>query len=45
MSFIDQQLMLYEYRQPESCWGKSHEVLRRGVEIVEVLNDLIDEFF
>jgi len=37
--------MLYEYRQPESCWGKGDEVLRRGVEIVEVLNDLIDEFF
>jgi hypothetical protein len=26
------------------CFGKSKEVLRRDVEIVEYLNDLIDSF-
>ncbi len=27
-----------------ACFGKSQEVLRRGVEMVEYMNDLIDEF-
>lgn len=26
------------------CFGKSQEVLRSGVEIVEYLNDLLDSF-
>jgi len=26
------------------CFGKSKEVLRRDVEVVEYLNDLLDEF-
>jgi hypothetical protein len=26
------------------CFGKSNEVLRRDVEVVEYLNDLIDSF-
>jgi len=26
------------------CFGKSKEVLRRGAEVVEYLNDLIDSF-
>jgi hypothetical protein len=43
-SFIEQQMLLYEYRQEGSCWGKDNEVLRRSVEVVEFLNDLIDEF-
>lgn len=37
-------MVLYEYRQQESCWGISTEILKRGVEVVEFLNDLIDEF-
>jgi len=43
-SFIEQQLVLYEYRQPSSCWGMDNEVLKRDVEVVEVMNDLIDFF-
>lgn len=40
-SFIEQQMMLYS---STGCFGKSKEVLRRDVEIVEYLNDLIDLF-
>ncbi|KAH8596929.1 hypothetical protein B0O99DRAFT_618987 [Bisporella sp. PMI_857] len=43
-SFIEQQMQLYKYRQQESCFGDSNEVLKHGVEIVEFLNDLGDEF-
>jgi hypothetical protein len=39
-SFIEQQMALYD---PTGCFGRN-EVLRRGVEVVEILNDLIDEF-
>ncbi|KAE8452489.1 hypothetical protein EG329_000391 [Mollisiaceae sp. DMI_Dod_QoI] len=40
-SFIEQQMMLYG---DTGCFGKSQEVLRSGVEVVEYLNDLLDEF-
>ena len=40
-SFIEQQLMFYS---ATGCFGKSQEVLRRDVEIVEYMNDLIDSF-
>jgi len=40
-SFIEQQMELYK---PTGCFGKSNEVLRRDVEIVEYMNDLIDSF-
>lgn len=40
-SFIEQQLAFYG---PTGCFGKSQEVLRRDVEIVEYMNDLIDSF-
>ena len=41
-SFIEQQLRLY---QRTWCFGsKADEVLRRDVEIVEYLNDLMDMF-
>jgi len=43
-SFIEQQLSMYK---ETNCFGKSinQEVLRRDVEIVEFLNDLMDEFY
>jgi hypothetical protein len=34
-------MMLYE---STGCFGKTKEVLQRGVEIVEYMNDLIDTF-
>ena len=34
-------MTLYE---STDCFGKMKEVLRRGVEIVEYMNDLIDTF-
>jgi len=40
-SFIEQQLALYS---STGCFGKSKEVLRRDVEVVEFMNDLIDRF-
>ena len=40
-SFIEQQIMFYSRT---GCFGKSQEVLRRDVEIVEYMNDLIDLF-
>ncbi|KAH8646042.1 hypothetical protein BGZ60DRAFT_392156 [Tricladium varicosporioides] len=40
-SFIEQQMALYG---GTGCFGKSKEVLRRDVEIVEYLNDLMDLF-
>jgi len=40
-SFIEQQLKLYS---STGCFGKSNEVLRRDVEVVEFMNDLIDRF-
>ncbi|KUJ15454.1 uncharacterized protein LY89DRAFT_735565 [Mollisia scopiformis] len=40
-SFIEQQMMLYS---ETGCFGKSQEVLRSGVEVVEYLNDLLDSF-
>jgi len=40
-SFIEQQLELYHHT---GCFGKSNEVLRRDVEIVEYMNNLIDSF-
>lgn len=43
-SFIEQQMVLYDYKGSKSCFGKSEEVLERGVEIVEYMNDLIDTF-
>jgi len=43
-SFIEQQMILYDYKGSKSCFGKSDEVLERGVEIVEYMNDLIDTF-
>jgi hypothetical protein len=39
-SFIEQQIELY---RDTGCFGKN-EVLRRGVEVVEYLNDLVDLF-
>jgi hypothetical protein len=39
-SFIEQQLTLYGSTE---CFGKN-EVLKRGVELVEYMNDLIDSF-
>ncbi|KAG9242734.1 hypothetical protein BJ878DRAFT_543967 [Calycina marina] len=44
-SFIEQQMVLYEYHQQKGCFGKDDEVLRRGVEVVEFLNDLLDAFY
>ncbi|KAG9239695.1 hypothetical protein BJ875DRAFT_508831, partial [Amylocarpus encephaloides] len=41
LSFIQQQLALYD---TTGCFGTTKEVLRRSVEVVEYLNDLIDEF-
>ncbi|KAK6585955.1 hypothetical protein PZA11_001012 [Diplocarpon coronariae] len=41
LSFIEQQMSLYA---ETGCFGKSKEVLRRGVEVVEYLNDLMDLF-
>jgi len=40
-SFIEQQMALYS---STSCFGSSNEVLKRNVEIVEYMNDLIDTF-
>ena len=40
-SFIEQQMIFYGQT---GCFGKSEEVLRRDVEIVEYMNDLIDLF-
>lgn len=40
-SFIEQQMAFYG---ATGCFGKSQEVLRRDVEIVEFMNDLIDSF-
>jgi len=40
-SFIEQQMSLYS---ATGCFGKSQEVLRRDVEVVEYINDLIDTF-
>ncbi|CZR58087.1 uncharacterized protein PAC_07977 [Phialocephala subalpina] len=40
-SFIEQQLILYD---DTGCFGKTKEVLRSGVEVVEYLNDLLDSF-
>jgi hypothetical protein len=40
-SFIEQQIGLYS---ATGCFGKSQEVLRRDVELVEYMNDLIDTF-
>ncbi|KAH8781530.1 hypothetical protein F5882DRAFT_406357 [Hyaloscypha sp. PMI_1271] len=40
-SFIEQQMGLYS---ATGCFGKSQEVLRRDVELVEYMNDLIDTF-
>ncbi|RFU34643.1 hypothetical protein B7463_g1740, partial [Scytalidium lignicola] len=40
-SFIEQQMVLYS---DTGCFGQSQEVLRRDVEIVEYMNDLIDSF-
>ncbi|KAG4429103.1 hypothetical protein IFR05_015417 [Cadophora sp. M221] len=40
-SFIEQQMSLYA---ETGCFGKSKEVLRRDVEVVEYLNDLLDLF-
>ena len=40
-SFIEQQMMFYG---GTGCFGKSQEVLKRDVEIVEYMNDLIDLF-
>ncbi|PBP19105.1 hypothetical protein BUE80_DR010081 [Diplocarpon rosae] len=41
LSFIEQQMSLYA---ETGCFGKSKEVLRRDVEVVEYLNDLMDLF-
>lgn len=43
-SFIEQQMVLYEYHRAEGCFGKDDEVLHRDVEVVEFLNDLLDMF-
>jgi len=40
-SFIEQQLALYS---SIGCIEKNKEVLRRDVEVVEFMNDLIDRF-
>ncbi|PSS25097.1 hypothetical protein M430DRAFT_39234 [Amorphotheca resinae ATCC 22711] len=40
-SFIEQQMKMYA---ETGCFGTSNEVLRRDVEIVEYINDLIDLF-
>ncbi|KAH7409151.1 hypothetical protein BKA64DRAFT_664256 [Cadophora sp. MPI-SDFR-AT-0126] len=40
-SFIEQQMSMYA---ETGCFGKSNEVLRRDVEVVEYLNDLLDLF-
>lgn len=40
-SFIEQQMVLYS---DTGCFGRSQEVLRRDVEVVEYMNDLIDSF-
>ncbi|KAF8862939.1 hypothetical protein BDZ45DRAFT_645627 [Acephala macrosclerotiorum] len=40
-SFIEQQMILYD---DTGCFGKTNEVLRSGVEMVEYLNDLLDSF-
>ena len=40
-SFIEQQLELYKETK---CFGKDNEVLRRDVEVVEYMNDLLDNF-
>ncbi|KAK0109642.1 hypothetical protein ONS95_002323 [Cadophora gregata] len=40
-SFIEQQMSMYAETE---CFGKSNEVLRRDVEVVEYLNDLLDLF-
>ncbi|CZS89808.1 uncharacterized protein RAG0_01063 [Rhynchosporium agropyri] len=40
-SFIEQQMSLYA---ETGCFGKSKEVLRRDVEVVEYLNDIMDSF-
>ncbi|KAL2068768.1 hypothetical protein VTL71DRAFT_15106 [Oculimacula yallundae] len=40
-SFIEQQMSMYA---ETGCFGKSKEVLRRDVEVVEYLNDLMDLF-
>ncbi|KAH6711209.1 hypothetical protein BKA61DRAFT_111460 [Leptodontidium sp. MPI-SDFR-AT-0119] len=40
-SFIEQQMSLYA---ETGCFGKGNEVLRRDVEVVEYLNDLLDLF-
>ncbi|PBP18248.1 hypothetical protein BUE80_DR011034 [Diplocarpon rosae] len=41
LSFIEQQMSLYA---ETGCFRKSKEVLRRDVEVVEYLNDLMDLF-
>lgn len=41
-SFIEQQMAVYG---ATGCFGKSKEVLRRDVEVVEYLNDLMDSFY
>jgi hypothetical protein len=40
-SFIEQQMAFYG---DTKCFGTDREVLKRGVEIVEYMNDLIDSF-
>ncbi|TLD27783.1 hypothetical protein E2P81_ATG11071 [Venturia nashicola] len=40
LSFIEQQISLYK---PTDCFSKN-EVLRRGVEVVEYMNDILDSF-
>jgi hypothetical protein len=41
LSFIEQQMSLY---RSTDCFDSSNEVLRRGVEIVEYINDVLDSF-
>ncbi|KAE9969505.1 hypothetical protein EG328_006828 [Venturia inaequalis] len=40
LSFIEQQINLY---RPTDCFAKN-EVLRRGIEVVEYMNDILDSF-
>jgi hypothetical protein len=40
-SFIEQQMTLYE---STGCFGETKEVLRRSIEIVEYMNDMMDTF-
>jgi len=46
-SFIEQQMALYEWTDcfgGDGGRGEKNEVLRRGVEVVEYVNDLLDTF-